>query len=261
MDNSTALVQAASGLEKLMGGYKGDILKDSTVAQISAFMYYQANVIAKLTTNKQFQSQFTKIMFEQIDKDFGEYIDSLARSKPKSLHHVYEWKKTGVKTARLFDLNVLSQDGLSFRIGYSFKPSKSLVPATDKTKRRHVFANKAAVMEEGKPLVIRPKHSNRLVFEMDGIVTFMPKGKSVTVKRPGGSAARNQFSLAHGRFFSGQLVNNSIKRSGFQRIFNARMAKALKIPANIKKVQYKFSANSIRSQADAALVQAFGGAL
>lgn len=261
MDNSTALVHAASGLERLMVGNQGTILKDSTVAQISAFMYYQANVVAKLTTNKQFQSQFTKIIFEQIDKDFGAYIDSLARTKPKSLHHVYEWKKVGVKTARLFELKLLSQEGLSFKLGYSFKPSQSLVPSSGKTKRRHVFVNKAEIIEAGRPLTIRPKHSSRLVFEMDGITTFMPKGKSVTVRRPGGAAARNQFMLAHGRFFSGQLVNTSIKNSGFQRIFGSKMAKALRIPSNIKKVQYKFSANTIRSQADAALSQAFGGSL
>ncbi len=34
--------------------------------------------------------------------DFGNYIDALARSKPKSLHHVYEWQRAGNKTARLF---------------------------------------------------------------------------------------------------------------------------------------------------------------
>ena len=59
----------------------------------------------KLTTNKQFQSAFSKIIFDQIDTDFGNYIDALARSKPKSLHHVYEWKKVGNKNARLFKLN------------------------------------------------------------------------------------------------------------------------------------------------------------
>ncbi len=65
-------------------------LKDSTVAQISAFVYYEAAVISKLTTNKQFQNAFTKVMFDQINLDFGNYIDALARSRPKSLHHVYE---------------------------------------------------------------------------------------------------------------------------------------------------------------------------
>ncbi len=116
-------------------------------------------------------------------------------------------------------------------------------------------------MEDGNPLVISPKYSERLVFEADGQTIFMPIGKSVTVKRPGGTASRNQFSLAHGRFFSGQLVNSSIKKSGFQQLFNVSMAKALKLPSNIKRVQYSFSPNTIRGQADASLAAAFGGVL
>jgi len=135
-----------------------------------------------------------------------------------------------------------------------------MVPAAT-GRRRHMFANKASIMEEGKPLVIRPKNSERLVFEIDGETVFMPKGKSVTVRRPGGSAATNQFTLAHSRFFSGRLVNESIKRSGFQKIFNSSVTKALSVPSNIKKVQYSFSPNLIRSQADAALAASFGGAM
>ena len=254
------LVQAASGLERMMYANQNGPLKDSTVAQISAFVYYEAAVISKLTTNKQFQNAFTKIMFDQINLDFGNYIDALARSRPKSLHHVYEWKKTGNKTARLFKLNRLSAEGLSFRIDYDLLPSTSMVPSAN-GRRRHVFANKASIMEAGKPLVIRPKNSERLVFESDGETVFMPKGMPVTVKRPGGSAATNQFNLAHSRFFSGRLVNESIKRSGFQKIFNSSMTKALRVPSNIKKVQYSFSAYAIRSQADAALTASFGGVM
>jgi len=260
LDNSALLVQASSGLERMMFANQNGPLKDSTVAQISAYVYYEASVISKLTTNKQFQNAFTKIMFDQINLDFGNYIDALARSKPKSLHHVYEWKKAGNKTARLFKLNKISDQGLSFRVNYELLPSKSMVPG-NKGKRRHVFVNKAMIMEEGNPLVIRPKNSERLVFEVDGETVFMPKGKPVNIKRPGGSAARNQFTLAHSRFFSGRLVNESIKRSGFQKIFNSSMTKALKVPSDIKKVQYSFSANTIRSQADAALASAFGGVM
>ena len=260
MDNSGLLVQVSSGLERMMYANQSGPLKDSTVAQISAFVYYEAAVISKLTTNKQFQNAFTKVMFDQINLDFGNYIDALARSRPKSLHHVYEWKKTGNKTARLFKLNRLSAEGLSFRIDYDLLPSTSMVPSAN-GKRRHVFANKASIMEAGKPLVIRPKNSERLVFESDGETVFMPKGMPVTVKRPGGSAATNQFNLAHSRFFSGRLVNESIKRSGFQKIFNSSMTKALRVPSNIKKVQYSFSANAIRSQADAALTASFGGVM
>jgi hypothetical protein len=244
----------------MMHANQGGVLKDSTVAQVSAFVYYEAAVISKLTTNKQFQHAFTKIIFDQIDTDFGNYIDALARSKPKSLHHVYEWKKTGNKNARLFKLNKISEDGLSFRMNYEFLPSRSLVPASS-SRRRHMFIDKASIMEKGNPLVIRPKSADRLVFEVDGETVFMPKGAAVTVRRPGGSAATNQFYLAHSRFFSGRLVNESIKRSGFQRIFNSSMTKALRVPSNIKKVQYTFSANTIRSQADSALALSFGGAM
>jgi len=226
LDNSGLLVQAASGLERMMYANQNGPLKDSTVAQISAFVYYEAAVISKLTTNAQFKALFTKTMFDQINTDFGNYIDALARSKPKSLHHVYEWKRSGNKTARLFKLNKISEDGLSFRINYEFLPSRSMVPAPS-GRRRHMFVNKASVMEEGKPLVIRPKNAERLVFEIDGETIFMPKGKN----------------------------------SGFQRIFNSSITKALRVPNNIKKVQYSFSANAIRSQADAALVASFGGAM
>ena len=254
------LIQAASGLERMMYANQKGVLKDSTVAQISAYVYYEAAVIAKLTTNKAFQNAFSKMMFDQINLDFGNYIDALARSKPKSLHHVYEWKKTGNKSARLFKLNKTGQVGLSFGINYEFLPSKSMVPAST-GKRRHMFINKASIMEKGEPLVIRPKNADRLVFEIDGETVFMPKGASVTVRRPGGSGARNQFTLAHSRFFSGRLVNDSIKKSGFQRLFNSSMSKALGVPSDIKRVKYSFSANTIRSQADSALTLSFGGAM
>ncbi len=252
------LVQAASGLERMMYANQNGPLKDSTVAQISAFVYYEAAVISKLTTNKQFQSAFSKIIFDQIDTDFGNYIDALARSKPKSLHHVYEWKKSGNKNARLFKLTFMDSEGISFKIDYQFKASTSMVPAPQ-GRRRHVFANKASVMEAGMPLKIAPRHSQRLVFESNGITVYMPKNASVTVQRPGGPGVKNQFKLQYSRFFSSELVNNSIKRSGFKNLFNSESMKALKIPASIKKIQYSFSPNTIRSMADAAVESSFGG--
>ena len=262
MDSSVALLQTASGLERLMAGSVPGIIKDSTVAQVSAFLYYEAAVISKLTTNAEFKNLFKTTIFNQIEKDFGQYVDAQARVKPKSLHHVYEWNKTGNPTARLFNLYLIDSEGLSFRIGRDFKISKSAVPTRNKKqKKRYVFANKASVMEEGIPIVIRPRSAERLVFELDGATVFMPKGTSVTVKRPGGKAATNQFALTYGRFFGGQLVNSSIKSSGFQRIFNAKIARALSVPTNIKKVQYSFSAGKIRMQADAALSSSFGGSL
>lgn len=135
-----------------------------------------------------------------------------------------------------------------------------MVPATV-GKRRHVFINKASVMEAGMPLKIAPRAAERLVFKTDTGTVFMPKGASVTVKSPGGPGVRNQFKLQYSRWFSGNLVNLSIRRSGFQQIFNSAMAKSLKLPSPIKRVQYAFSPNSIRSMADAAVEKAFGGSM
>ena len=261
MDSSVLLVQAASGLEKLMAGSRGGVLKDSTVAQISAFVYYEAQVVAKLTNNKGFQNKFKTVIFDQINKDFGEYIDAQARVKPKQLHHVYEWDKIGNSQARLFKLNKIDSGELSFKVGYEFKPSKSFARSNENSKRRHVFVEKASVMEAGMPLTISPRAAERLVFEVNGYTVFMPKGASVLVTKPGGAAVKNSFQAAHKVFFTGNLVNESIKKSGFQKLFNSSMTKALRVPADIKKVKYSFSPNTIMTQADNALTESFGGRL
>ena len=241
-----------------MVGNQYGLIKDSTVAQISAAVYYQSHVMAKLMSNKQFQSQFNSIIFNQINEDFGNYIDAKARSNPKSLHHVYEWNKVGQETSRLFKLKKIGSEDLSIKLTYEFKLSKTNVPSKSKSKR-YVFAKKASMMESGVPVVISPRASGRLVFEINGYTVFMPKGASVTVRRPGGAKSTNQFKLAYSQFFTGNLVNLSIKKSGFQKIFNSSLSKSMRIPADIKKVQYKFSPNTIRTQAELALDTAFGG--
>lgn len=261
MDSSRLLVQTASSLERLMvGGPKDAMMKDSNVAQISAAIYYQANVVAKLSSSKQFKDKFKSVIFSQILNDFGNYVDSQARMKPRSLHHMYEWKKVGEPEARLFNLRMLDGEGISFKVSYEYKLSQSFVPAPE-GRRRHVFANKASVMEAGMPLKIAPRHSERLVFDSNGETIFMPKGASVTVQRPGGSSVKNQFTLKYSIFFRSQLVNQSIKASGFQKIFNSALTKAMKLPAPIKKVQYSFAPNTIRSMADASVAQSFGGSM
>jgi len=125
-----ALLQAASGLERLMVGVpQNGPIKDSTVAQVSALLYYQANVLAKLEQNKGFQKLFKTTIFNQIEKEFGEYVDAKARISPRSLHHVYEWNRTGKPTSRLFKLTSTNAPGLAFKVNYEFKLSRSNVPS------------------------------------------------------------------------------------------------------------------------------------
>jgi len=259
LDYSIPLIQASSGLRNLMMKSKGGVFKESLVAQISAYVYYNAQVISKLTANAAFKNKFKEVIFNQIEKDFGEFIDSQARIKPKSLHHVYEWNKAGDPGSRLFKLNKFNTEGLSFSMTYEFLPSKSFASAEGN--RRHVFVNKASVMEAGMPLKIAPRHSKRLVFETNGYTVFMPEGASVMVRRPGGAGVKNSFMMTYSRFFKSNLVNASIKKSGFQQMFNRSMSRALKLPADIKTVKYSFNPNTISIQADAALSSAFGAAL
>jgi hypothetical protein len=128
---------------------------------------------------------------------------------------------------------------------------------SENSNNKHVFIKKASVMEEGKTVVISPRFSERLVFEVNGYTVFMPKGESVTVRKPGGVATKNSFFAAYRYFFTGQLVNMSIKKSGFQKLFNSSLSKALGVPAQIKTVKYKFSANELANEADAATSAAF----
>lgn len=262
MANNVALVNATAGLERFMvGGNKAGMFKESLTAQISAAIFYQATVVSKLETNKAFQNTFSKIVFDQIQKDFGSYIDAQARIKPKSLHHVYEWQKAGSPEARLFKLNKLPTQGLGVTLSFDFLDSKSSVPST-RSKRRYVFKNKATIMEEGIPVVVSPKFAERIVFDTGlGYTVFMPKGASVTIRRPGGAAAKKSFETAYKRFFTTALVSESIKRSGFQQIFNMKVGKALGLPSQIKKVKYSFSPGGLILESEVALDKAFGGLL
>lgn len=258
MESKVVLMQAASGLAKLMSsGTNNDVIKDSTVAQISAALYYQAGVLAELETSKGFQRQFKSVIFNQIQKDFGEYVDAKARISPSSLHHVYEWNRVGDPTARLFKLTAKDFDNLSFRVLTDFKLSKTAVPSNIGN-TRHVFRNKAFVMEQGQPLVIKPVKAERLVFEIRGSVVFMPKGESVTIRSAGGGKTTSRYKIAYSQFFTGRLVSESIKKSGFQKMFRSGIAKAMRLPNDIKTVKYSFSPNTVSMQSKVALESAFG---
>jgi hypothetical protein len=253
LESKFLLVQAASGLERLMAGSptKG-LLKDSLIAQISAAIYYKSHAAIALTESPKIKGAFAKIIFDQVQEDFGLFMDAQARSKPNTYHHVYEWNKGGIREARLFQLNPLQSEGMSVRFSYSFKPSTSLVPSSN-SNRRHVFAQKAAIMEEGRPLTISPRYAERLIFEVNaGYTVYMPKGESVTVRNPGGNYVKGAFRSAYQMFFKGNLVNLSIKKSGFQKIFTAAALKTLNLPTDIKRVKYSFSPNAVRSSAYAA---------
>jgi hypothetical protein len=143
---------------------------------------------------------------KQVVDVLKQYIDSNARIDPQALHHVYEWTRTGSPSARLFDIDyTVSGLGLSFRS--TFRQSTSV-----KNGSTAPFYNKARIMEDGIPVVIRPKRSDVLVFNEDGETIFTKN--PIVVENPGGTATQGAFEKTFDSFFKNYFSQSFLKSSG-----------------------------------------------
>lgn len=123
------------------------------------------------------QGNIQKTIERSVNRKFLPFVNAASRASKESMHHLYEWNKTGVTSARLFDLKIpsASRGKTNFSMVVDFRPSKSLVPLTEaqmtpgpsgKTvTSRHVFYNKAMIMEYGQTVTIRPKGSRAMAFD------------------------------------------------------------------------------------------------
>jgi hypothetical protein len=135
-----------------------------------------------------------------------EFIDSNARVNPQMLHHIYEWNQTGRPNARLYDISyTVSNLGLSFRS--SFSQSTSI-----KDGSRTPFYDKARIMEEGIPVVIRPKVAQVLAFEDNGETVFTQG--PVRVDNPGGTEVQGGFEKVFEMFFNRYFSQAFLRVSG-----------------------------------------------
>lgn len=135
-----------------------------------------------------------------------EYIDSMARVNPQMLHHIYEWNQTGSPDARLFDIDyTVSNLGLSFK--GTLKQS-----TTVKEGSKTPFYDKARIMEEGVPIVIRPVKAQALAFEDGGETVFVKS--EVVVENPGGTEVERGFERAFDSFFNRFFSQAFLKVSG-----------------------------------------------
>jgi hypothetical protein len=134
------------------------------------------------------------------------YIDAEARTNPQSLHHVYEWYKTGSPEARLFDiLPSVNRGGISFN--FAFKQSQSL-----SNNSREPFRDKASIMEQGKSIIIKPKNGVALSFDVDGEQVFTRN--QVTIDNPGGDYVEGAFKDVVDQFFKSYFSQAFLRSSG-----------------------------------------------
>lgn len=135
-----------------------------------------------------------------------EFIDSSARVNPNMLHHIYEWNQTGSPSARLYDISYTTSNlGLSFMS--SFSQSTSI-----KDGSRTPFYDKARIMEEGIPVVIKPRVAQVLVFEQDGETIFTKN--PVRVSDPGGPNVEGGFERVFDTFFNRYFTQAFLRVSG-----------------------------------------------
>jgi hypothetical protein len=136
-----------------------------------------------------------------------EFVDSMARTDPASLHHVYEWYQTGSPAARLFDIDYnVTSGGLSFNTTLSQSRSfsdGSTVP----------FYNKAYIMENGIPITIIPKKAGVLVFDDNGETVFTKS--PIHVNAPGGKQVQGSLEETLNTFFDTYLTQSYLADSGF----------------------------------------------
>lgn len=136
----------------------------------------------------------------------GQYIDVEARANSAALHHVYEWYRSGSPEARLFDLQyTVSNVGLS--VNATFKQS-----ATVKADSSKPFYDKARIMENGIPVVIKPKGDRPLRFYEGGNTIFVKR--PITVRSPGGEEVQGGFERTFDEFMQRYFTQAFLKASG-----------------------------------------------
>lgn len=158
------------------------------------------------------KSKFLANMGIDVVQVLKQYVDAEARSNPKALHHIYEWYQTGNPNARLYDFTyTVSNLGLSFKSNFrqsSTIANNSYVP----------FYDKARMMEDGSPITISPKKSNKLVFEVNGETIFT--SNDVTVENPGGDYVAGSFERIVDEFFNMYFRQSFIRSSGLYSYIN-----------------------------------------
>lgn len=177
------------------------------------------NKIIKETTSAASRNRVSRNVFNALRESFGVTLDARARSRPGTLHHVYEWGAVGDPGSRLFRLRSTGRGTGAFAISYEFMPSSKYVPGSEP----HVFVEKARVMEENNPVVIEPLDENgKLSFEYNGQTVVTPG--PVIVDDPGGPATTGAFGSSFAMFFKSISKNpavNAVIKAEHEKVMNA----------------------------------------
>lgn len=124
------------------------------------------------------QANIQKTIENSVKRKFLPYMNAYSQANRRGMHHMYEWGKVGNSTARLFDLKIpnSSRGKANFTMRLTYRPSRSLVPLSEAqatpnpntgavVEKRHIFYNKAMVMESGITVTVRPQKAKFMAFD------------------------------------------------------------------------------------------------
>lgn len=190
--------------------------------------------VAKSTRTYEVDQAVGQAVTSIAQKSLAAFIDTEARLSPKSLHHVYEWGRTGASLARLWTIKGEYKTG-AIVLSSDFKQSRTYVPIKNGTTKRHKFTYKAEVMETGKPVRISAKNARALFFySKDGTPVFIPRGRVITVKTPGGKEVRGAYQKTMFRFVNSSRLNSDMAKSNlFKEIERAQALAGNQMPKSV----------------------------
>ena len=184
------------------GGIRIDSEVQDTGAQVAIRTLWQA---AEMVRKGALTNQVMDAAFVTADAKFNAYMATEAEDNSQ-VEHVFDWNQVGSASGRLWRTWMTGRDSNRF-VTFSFQQSRKKVPLHPKlemhTRRRHIFREKAAVLEEAGPITISRKQSRYLVYvarneaqmrraNEDGIV--FQKNPS-QIEKAGGGYYENQFTM------------------------------------------------------------------
>lgn len=196
-------------------------LSESSTKNLYAEIQNKVDGMKELNTVKT-KNEIMSAEFSMSAIKFVKTTNLLARSAKKHFHHVYDWNGVGTESSRLFRIIKTQEVGGSASIYYKFNNSRKKAPIAKeltipgasgkKVTRSGIFKRKAEIMESGKSVNFIT--SRYIAFSpKGGGLVFIPPGKSITIKNPGGSDTSGSFDR---HFRSWWIANfgNSLEQSG-----------------------------------------------
>lgn len=165
--------------------------------------------------SKTSKSQIAKAVFTITSKQFLKDFAKQSVIDPKKYFHMYEWNSVGNNNKKLFVIKRESFAYGNLKINFKFKQSRIPVPIPSALTRsrkktvskKSIFANKADVMENGKPVTFTTRQYVVFVSNKDNKLHFLPPKTVVRNQNPGGRQTKFAFDKFVKRWYAIKMEN------------------------------------------------------